>query len=173
MLGWDAKGCLVWGRRGGYLGDTETEGQRAEIKKNDRDIGGKGIQAAKEKQKGEKEEGNVERGEKKYHPSPFSGRKGRGGNKSLTVFFPPLFWFWRGICREEVGCFSNLPCLSAIRTPSLPPHTPRNLFGVRVGNLGNGGRRAWGPLRQSWERIIRRNQLPFQHIFTPHARVSV
>lgn len=63
-------------QRGPWLGgrgeDTwETQrlrAKRAEIEKNDRDIGGKGIQSAKEKQKGEKEEGNVERGEKEISP---------------------------------------------------------------------------------------------------------
>lgn len=159
------KGGLWFGRREEGARETETEGQK--------DRGGEGRQrhwkkrntASERKTEGGGEGGRKcrKRRERNITPCPFSGRKGRGGNKSPTVFFPPPFWFWWGTCRAEVGCFSNLPCLSAIPAPSLPPHTYTQkpgggvcARGIRAGRELSGGASS-----------------PFQHIFTPAGTASV
>lgn len=66
------------------------------------------------------------------------------GTHAPAVFFPPPFWFWRGTCRTEVGCFLNLPCFSAIPAPSLLPPTYTQRLGegtreIRTGRELPGG----------------------------------
>lgn len=62
---------------------------------------------------------------KKYHPCPFSGRTGRGGNKSPTdcALPAPPFGFGGEPVARRWGAFCNPPLLSTIRAPSLPPRT--------------------------------------------------
>lgn len=62
------------------------------MEKDNRDIGRKGIQPAKEKQSGKKEEGNVERGEKEISPRAPSqaAREEEGTNPPPSSPHPPL-----------------------------------------------------------------------------------
>lgn len=103
---------MVWEKREGVW-ETETE----EMEEDDRHWKKRNT-ASERKQTGKKEEGNVERGEKEKEMSscpPAQPAREEEGTNPLTVFFPPPFWFWRGNCGAEVGCFSNIPCLSTSR----------------------------------------------------------
>lgn len=65
---------------------------------------------------GKKEEGNVERGEKELTSCPpAQAAREEEGTNPLTVFLPPPPFGFGGETGAEVGCFSNLPCLSTSR----------------------------------------------------------
>lgn len=100
------------------------------------------------------EEGNAERGQKEISPVPLLGPHGKRREQipdRLCSSRPP-FWFWRGTCRAEVGCFLQSPS-SFNNTCPQPTATYVHLeiwWGWGCGS------------DQSWQRIIQRNSaLPF------------
>lgn len=100
--------------------------------------------------------------------SPCSGRKGRGGNKSPDHVLPAPLLVLAGKLARRWG--ASPTTLSNTRPqPAARTRTSRNLGGVQVGNSGNGGYRAWGPLCHSWQRFL----LSFQHVCTPLQGLSV
>lgn len=139
-------GTLVSEKRGGCLRDAETEGRKDSDKRTTDILEEKEYSIERQTEEGRggrKCRKRRERNITTTTQSPFSGRKGRGGNKSPTEFLPPLFRFWRGICPAEVGCFKNL---SAIPPPAYRHPYTWKPAGLQVGSLRNGGYRAWGPL---------------------------
>lgn len=106
--------------------------KRTEVEKDDKDIGRKGIQPAKEKQRvGGKEEGNVERGEKEISPrAPSQAAREEEGTNPRPCSSRPPFGFGGEPVARRWGAFRT----SLAFQQYLPPayrhtHTPRNLVG--------------------------------------------
>lgn len=119
-----AGGTLIWEKRGGCLRGTQSKGRKDRQKRTTDAVEEKEYSIERQTEEGKggrKCRKRRERNIATTTQSPFSGRKGRGGNKSPTEFLPPLFWFWRGICPTGVGGFKNLSVIPTITYR--PTHT--------------------------------------------------
>lgn len=144
------------------------------MEKDDRDIGRKGIEPAKEKQKGKKGGRNCrKKRERSITPSPSQAAREEEGTNPRPSSSRLVFLVLAGNRSLGGGVLFEPSPLSSTHL-SVPLHTfTQKPGGLQVGSLGNGGYRTWGPIRRAARELSKGTSTHVQYIFSPGGGVCL